>query len=174
MNLPFSGNSISESARHYVERIGSLYNKAKARIGRAPHDRDALQNWQWHRASAQACLEEAVLIYLEGLEALLQAPVTVELGGETGAPMFICHVGAGGELVFRLGAAEAAAAVLAHDDERSAVEALFGKADRELLEVLAEGLSQLRWLGEFEQRGRIKLTPELDAAVGEAITAPAG
>jgi hypothetical protein len=175
MHMPFTSNNISDSARHYVERIGSLYARARAMIGRASHDHDTLQNWQWHRASAEACLDEAVLIYLEGLEGLLQAPVSVRLEGEARAPaVFACQVGADKERVFRFADDEGPAAALDDENQRRAVETLFGKVDREVLDAFAEGLCQLRQLGEFGRSGRIKLSPEARGAADEAITAPAG
>jgi hypothetical protein len=173
MHMPFSGSS-NGSARHYVERIGSLYARAKALIGLRSHERGLLQNWQWHRASAQACQDEAVLIYLEGLEALLRLPVSVRLNGEARAPVFVCEVKADTKLAFSLDAAARPAAALENADARGAVEALFGEADREVLEAFAEGLYQLQRLGEFDRSGRIKLTPALDAAAADAITAPDG
>ena len=170
MHMPFTSNSISDSARHYVERIGSLYARARAMIGRTPHDQDALQTWQWHRASAQACVDEAVLIYLEGLEGLLQAPVSARVEGA----VFACQVDGDKELIFRFAADDGPVAALDDENQRRAAETLFGNTDREVLDAFAEGLCQLRQLGEFGHSGRIRLSPNVQGAADEAITAPAG
>lgn len=160
MNTPLAGHHFSLSARHYVEKIGALYERARSLVThRSRHD-SRLQVWEWHRASAQACIEEAALIYGDGLSALLRETVTVSCGKGLGAPQFYCRV----ETVDQSAQSFRVYRGVRIDEplEREAVERLFGGTDTEVLKAFAEGLCKLQRLGAFKRRRSLTLPPDAD------------
>lgn len=159
MNSPFSGR-LGESARRYVVRIGALYEKARALVAGGPHDHGHLAAWEWHRTSAQACVDEAVLMYIDGLETLLKEPLDVQCRDQSGRPRFICTP-----------ATEPADAPFELSGESSEDQAAAERMRRFLVEeqrgVLAAfigGLQRLHALDAFERSAGLKLRP--NAIVG--------
>lgn len=167
MNTPFA-DRFGESARRYVARIGSLYEKARSLVAGSSPEHGPLAAWEWHRTSAQACVDEAVLIYIEGLETLLAEPVEVRCIEESSAPRFTCLLGeseAGVGFEVQDGAANT-------DSEAamSAAQRAFGKAHNEVLAAFAEGLQRLHALGAFRQNDRLKLQPEVNAGTDATLS----
>lgn len=164
MNMPLAG-SLNQSARHYVEKIGALYERARSLVTRRLHNDRRLQVWEWHRASAQACVEEASLIYADGLEALLKEAVTVTYLKGPGAPRFDCRIEAVPESRFRV----CGGVLMETPQERESVERLFGGTDAEVLEAFAEGLCKLQRLGGFKRQRSVTLQPGLKIAPETAV-----
>lgn len=156
VNMPLAGHGLSRSARRYIEKIGALYERARALVSRH-HDDSRLQVWEWHRASAQACVEEAALMYAEGVTALLNEAVTVSCVRGLGTAHFDCRVGADdpprGFRVRR-------SVLMDTPEEREAVERLLGGGDAEVIEAFAEGLRKLYCLGTFARQRSLTLRPE--------------
>jgi hypothetical protein len=163
---------FSESARRYVARIGSLYERARALVAGTSPEHRPMAAWDWHSTSAQACVEEAVLIYIEGLEILLSEPVEVRSEEESGALRFIClpMKGAAGTSFEAVDGA-----IVANSDEaKSAVEHAFGPGHREVLTAFADGLQRLHALGAFGRSNKLKLQPDVSASADAALSDPGG
>lgn len=162
MSTPHAEHHWSEATRRYVERIGALYERARSLVShRSRHD-NRLQVWEWHRASAQACVDEASLIYTEGLMALLHETVTVSCSKGLGAPQFYCRVEAADRPAHSFRVYQGV--LMDEPQEREAVERLFGGADAEVLEAFAEGLRKLHGLGAFKRHRSITLQPDAEPA----------
>jgi len=157
MTNPFAGH-LSDSAGHYVARIGSLYDRAVSLVKGSSADQAALRTWEWHRASARACTEEAAHLYVAGLEALLKRPLTVRCADRRGKPEFICLMeDEGTQHSFRFLGRELCAD---GDGEQEAVVEAFGHEDTAVLAAFAEGLCELRHLGSFRRPRELKLQPD--------------
>lgn len=175
MTTPLGGKHFSDMTRQYVARIGSIYNRARALLVHDARHHGSLESWNWYRASAQGCIEEAVIIYTEGLETLIRLPVMIEYQqGQKGSsvPQFSCRLldeKAADERGFRV----RRKVMRETQNEREAVEALLGGTEREVLNAFAEGLCNLRRLGAFKHRRKLRLDPEHVAAGGSVLSAPA-
>jgi hypothetical protein len=161
MNNPFT--------ERWVSRIGSLYERARSLVSGGHEDPALVAPWEWHCASAQACVEEAVLIYIEGLGTLLRHPLSVRCTVDAQRPHFDCSPpdGAGFEVGPEGVVADGDAA------ERTLSEA-FGGRHPEVLRAFADGLQRLYALGAFGSRAAMKLELEAGADPAEARVGPAG
>jgi hypothetical protein len=167
--MPLAGQGLSRSARRYIEKIGALYDRARSLVVRHFHDDSRLQVWEWHRASAQACVEEASLMYIEGMTALLNEPVIVRCVRSLGAPHFDCRVGAEDPpRSFRV----RRSVLMDTPEEREAVERLLGGSDSEVKEAFAEGLRKLYCLGAFQHEHSMTLQPEPEPLPDPAPPSP--
>jgi hypothetical protein len=149
---------LNQSARSYVEKIGALYERARSLVSRRPRDDSRLQMWEWHRASARACVEEAALIYSDGLRALLKRPVTVNCRRGLGAPLFECRAGGDPAHSFRVHRS----VLMETPQEREAVAQAFGDTAAETLAAFAEGLRELQRLGGFKRQRSMNLQPDVE------------
>lgn len=150
-------HNLSDSARRTIARIGSLYERAVAMVTGSPHAHPALRNWEWHRASALACMEEAAHLYVAGLESLLRQPLRVGYVAGRGKPEFVCDTPGEGEAHrFRLIGRE----LQQEEGAADAVLAAFGDVDNEVLRAFAEGLCALRRLGSFRKTRELRLQPD--------------
>ncbi len=175
MTMPLDGKHLGDMTRQYVARIGSIYDRARAFLAHDARRSGSLESWNWYRASAQGCIEEAVIIYTEGLESLIRLPVMIEYQkGQRGSavPQFCCrvlaeHAGDSRSFCVRR------KVILETQAQREAVEALLGSTEREVLGAFAEGLCNLRRLGAFKQRRSLRLDPEHVAPGGSVLSTPA-
>ena len=172
MSTPLAGKNLGDVARHYIARIGSIYDRARELLaGDSVSNSGSLDAWKWYRASAQACMEEAAIIYTEGLESLIKVPVRVDCHRAGTAPQFTCLVAAGdtpaaADSGFRVGRK----VIIDTDAERDAITALLGSTERHLLDAFAEGLCKLQLLGAFGQQRSIALNPEPASEWKSALT----
>ena len=143
------------TSRHYMSRIRAVFHRARA-LMRNSDCSAALRNWQWHRSSARACVDEAVLIYIQGLESLLDKALRVRRELGDGPVRFVCEVeGNSGNFVLPgldLDQREAA--------EHARLEAAFGCLDMAVLKAFAEGLADLERFGGFDEHSELRLQPE--------------
>jgi hypothetical protein len=170
MNMPLAGKHIGDVTRQYVARLGSIYDRAKSLLAGESHKTSgALESWKWYRASAQACMEEAAIIYTEGLESLIKVPLRVECRKQAGAPRFTCVLLDPSEGTEQPGFHVGRKLVMDTEAQRHAVETLLGSTDRAFVSALSEGLCKLQHLGAFKDQGSITLNPDT-APVRTSVT----
>ncbi|HZR37841.1 MAG TPA: hypothetical protein VFA75_20885 [Nevskia sp.] len=150
-------HGLGTSARNTLAWARGLY-----RAARAPHSAAAavarLEHAQWLCASAEACVEEAQRLYVEGLESLLLTGVSVQPRQAESGRSLACRplddAGAGAVL-FEDGQPRPA--------EPALLERIFGRAGEDLLRAFGLGLHRLDALGMFATPAPLLLRPDLPA-----------
>jgi hypothetical protein len=159
LSLPVFQHRYGAAARSYFHLARAWGGKALALARQKPMSRALVDGWQRYRQAGRMLVDQARLMYEEGIESLIKEPVTVEFRSVDGSPTFICYVGSegnGSRPSFR-----AYQTVRAENEaEQSALQKAFGTPDAIILDAFAEGLRRLERLGAFCHEPTITFQPD--------------
>jgi hypothetical protein len=159
---------LRQPDRRWVAWAHFLFRRTGARPVRAARPDRPLEQSRWHQESAEACIEEARRLFVDGIECLLKAPVTVTC--DRGDPCeFVCRAGTaapdGARLILR---------PCADSPEPVVPGAVFHPPQRSTLAAFAQGLQRLAEVGAFAGAAAITLVPNgLGAAAPRLLAAHA-